>query len=269
MRLKADLHTHTVASGHAYSTVTEIAAAARDRGIELVAITDHGPGCPGGAHLWHFWNMKVIPSVLDGVRILKGVEANVADTASGTDVPDEVLRQLDFVAVGFHPLTGFDECDRARNTAALLKAIANPLVDMVVHPGNDAEFPLDLDTVVQAAAQAGVIIELNAHSFDPRSSRAGSDVREREFAAAALAAGAPIAIGSDAHFALHVGRFDAGIAVAAEIGLAEAHVVNRSAASVLEFLLGRRERPRLEYGGVWESPSATAQAEAREAGAQW
>lgn len=254
MRLTADLHTHTVASGHAYSTAAELAAAARAGGIGLIAITDHGPACPGGAHLWHFWNMKVLPSVLDGVRILKGVEANVADTPSGTDVPDEILSQLDFVAVGFHPLTGFDGGDRDRNTEALLHTVANPLVDMIVHPGNDAEFPVHLDAIVQAAASAGVIIELNAHSFDPRSSRAGSETREREFAEAALAEGAPIAIGSDAHFALHVGRFDAAIAVAEEIGLAEERVVNRTPEAVLEFLLGRRERPRLEYGGVWETP---------------
>ena len=70
MRLEADLHVHTVASGHAYSTVSEIVSAARTRGLGLVALLDHGPGCPGGAHPWHFWNMRVLPSTLDGVRIL-------------------------------------------------------------------------------------------------------------------------------------------------------------------------------------------------------
>lgn len=254
MLLRADLHTHTVASGHAYSTVTEIASAARDRGLELVAITDHGPAVPQGAHPWHFWNLKVIPSVLDGVRILKGCEANPSpDSDNGIDIPDIVLESLDFVAVGFHPLTGFDDLDRAKNTEALLRVIAHPFVDMITHPGNDREFPLDLERVVAAAADAGVIIELNDHSFDPRGARNGSATREREFASAARDAGAPIAIGSDAHYHLHVGRFDAAVRVAEELGLAEDRIVNRDAATVLGHLNGRRPRAHLDAGGVWTS----------------
>ena len=51
MRLLADLHTHTVASGHAYSTLTENVHVARSRGMELVAVTDHGPRVPQGAQV--------------------------------------------------------------------------------------------------------------------------------------------------------------------------------------------------------------------------
>jgi putative hydrolase len=251
VRLLADLHTHTVASGHAYSTVTELATSARDRGLELIAVTDHGPAVPQGAHHWYFWNLKVVPSVLDGVRILKGCEANpAADTANGIDLPDVVLEQLDFVAVGFHPLTGFDDRDRIRNTEALLRVMSNPLVDMITHPGNEDEFPLDLDAVVAAAVEHRVILELNDHSFASASARNGSVAREREFAAAARAAGASVAIGSDAHYHLHVGRFDCAIEAAIELGFAQGDVVNRDASSVLDFLVAKRPRPRLDAGGV-------------------
>jgi putative hydrolase len=256
MRLLADLHTHTMASGHAYSTLTENVRAARAYGLELIAITDHGPGVPQGAHPWFFWNLKVVPSVLNGVRILKGCEANVAcDTENGVDLPDVVLGGLDFVAVGFHPTTGFDTPDRARNTEALLRVMANPLVDQITHPGNEDEFPLDLDAIVAAAVRNNVILELNDHSFDPESSRAGSTAREREFAEAALAAGAPVSIGSDAHDALHVGRFERAIAIAEQIGLGEERIVNRDAASVLTHLSAKRERTRLDLGGEWSWPS--------------
>lgn len=258
MRLLADLHTHTIASGHAYSTFAEMVHGAAANGLELIAITDHGPSVPQGAHPWYFWNMKALPSVLDGVRVLKGCEANVAaDTENGIDIPDLVLEALDFVAVGFHPLTGFDEHDTARNTEALLRVIANPLVDQITHPGNVHEFPVDRDAVVTAAAKHGVILELNDHSFAPTSARASSSASEREFARAAFEAGAPIAIGSDAHFHVHVGRFDAAIRVAREIGIAEDRIVNRSAQSVLAHLLARRERPRLDSGGVWSDPTWT------------
>jgi putative hydrolase len=271
MRLLADLHTHTIASGHAYSTVTENALAARARGLELIAITDHGPSVPQGAHSWYFWNLKVIPSVLDGVRILKGCEANIVpDSENGIDLPDIVLDLLDFVSVGFHPTAGFDDGDRVRNTDALLRAVANPLVDQITHPGNDEEFPLDLDAVVEAALRNNVILELNAHSFDPASSRAGSTEREREFTRTAYEAGVPIAIGSDAHYALHVGRFDAALAVAEEFGFAEERIVNRDAASVLAHLTAKRDRPRLDIGGEWHWPTAFPSiAEDTEGGDSW
>lgn len=270
MRLLADLHTHTTASGHAYSTLTENVQAARARGLELIAITDHGPGVPQGAHPWYFWNLKVIPSVLDGVRILKGCEANVVpDSDNGLDLPDPVLSLLDFVAVGFHPTTGFDTPDRRRNTEALLRVMANPLVDQITHPGNEDEFPLDMDAVISAAVEHNVIIELNDHSFDPASSRVGSTDREREFARAACSAGAGISIGSDAHYALHVGRFDAAIAVAEELGLGEERIVNRNAESVLAHLRSKRPRPRLDIGGEWSWPRDVATRNAENTGGSW
>lgn len=260
MRLLADLHTHTVASGHAYSTLTENARGAAARGLELIAITDHGPSVPQGSHPWYFWNLKVAPSVLDGVRILKGCEANPSvDSENGIDLPDELLRLMDFVAVGFHPLTGFDAKDAVFNTEVMLRVLENPYVDQITHPGNMHEFPMDRDAIVAAAVRNRVILELNDHSFAPTSSRAAASHAERDFAEAARDAGAPIAIGSDAHYALHVGRFDAAISVAGELGIDESGIVNRDASAVLDFLLGKRERPRLDVGGVWEWPSVDGQ----------
>ena len=252
MRLLADLHTHTLLSGHAYSTVTELAGAARDRGLELIAVTEHGPSVPGGPDFWAIWNMKAIPSVLDGVRILKGIEANPADSESGLDLPNGLLELLDFVACGFHPEIGYDDGDSVRNTEAILAVIENPNVDMITHLGN-GEFPIDRPAVARAAAKHNVIVEINAHSFDVTSSRARAADAEIEMIALAHEAGAPLAINSDAHYHLHVGRFDGAIEVAERIGVTEPDIVNRTARSVLDHLLAKRERPRLEHGGEWNT----------------
>lgn len=261
MRPRADLHTHTIASGHAYSTVTELALAAAAGGLELIAVTDHGPSVPQGAHPWYFWNAKVIPSTLNGVRILKGCEATPSMTEeNGIDLPDALLELLDFVAVGFHPLTGFDDKDRVKNTEVLLRVMANPNVDMISHPGNEDEFPVELDSVVAAAVRHNVILELNDHSFAPTSARSASAHREREFAIAALESGAPMAIGSDAHYALHVGRFDAALEVAEQIGVDPDRLVNRDAKTALRHLLAKRPRPRLDVGGEWEWPAVMSSA---------
>jgi putative hydrolase len=250
MRLLADLHTHSVASGHAYSTFGELASAAAAKGLELIAVTDHGPSLPGAPHEWHFLNMKVVPSVLAGVRILKGVEANpVPYTANGLDLADETLAKLDFVAVGLHPTVGYDEATQAELTEALLRAVAHPLVDMITHPGNPS-FPVDVERVVAACVEHGVIVELNNGSYEPAMSRSRETAHELAFARAAAAAGAYVAITSDAHYHAHVGRFERAIAVAEELHIAEERIVNRDAASVLAFLEARRERPRLDMGGV-------------------
>ena len=102
MQFVADLHVHTVASGHAYSTVKENARAAADKGLAIIALTDHGPGMPGGAHVYHFSNQTAIPPFLFGVRVLKGIEANAMNRFGKLDLDDFRLSKLDIVAVGLH-----------------------------------------------------------------------------------------------------------------------------------------------------------------------
>jgi len=252
MRLLADLHTHTVASRHAYSTVTEIAGAASLRGLELVAITDHGPDIPGGAHPWHFWNAKMIPDLIAGVRILKGVEANPSLTSdNGLDLPDELLEMLDFVSVGLHAGLGLDDRDELRNTEALLRAMADPYVDMVTHPGNTHDYPVDMERVVAAAVEHGVLLELNACSFDPRSGRYPYRDGERAFALAARDAGAMIAVGSDAHYHSDVGNFAGAREVIEALSFPQDRIVSRDAEAVLGFLGARRRRPWLSPDRGW------------------
>lgn len=266
MRPLADLHTHSVASGHAYSTISELAATAAERGLELIAVTDHGPALPGAPHEWYFGNLKIVPAVMHGVRILKGVEANVLvgggcdrgpdgelealdPRSARIDLADDYLAKLDFVALGLHPTCGLDELNEAERTTALVTALANPLVDMVTHAGNPA-FPVDVDAVVEAAVRHGVIVEINNASYDSSMARSGSTERERALARAAVETGALVAVSSDAHFHTRVGVFDHALAVLEEYGVAEGNVVNRDAGTVMAHLRARRERPRLDMGGV-------------------
>ena len=74
-----DTHSHTVASGHAYGTVLEMARAASERGLQLLAITDHAPALEGSCSEIHFRNFKVIDQYLYGVEILMGAELNIMD----------------------------------------------------------------------------------------------------------------------------------------------------------------------------------------------
>jgi putative hydrolase len=87
MTYLVDTHNHTVASTHAYSTVHDYLPIARARGIKLFALTDHGPDMADAPHYWHFVNMRVLPRVVDGVGILRGIEANIRNEAGKSTFP--------------------------------------------------------------------------------------------------------------------------------------------------------------------------------------
>ena len=79
MKILADTHTHTIASGHAYSTVDENARWAAEQGLRLLALTDHAPAMQNTTCHAYFANLNVIPQELRGVRILRGVELNILE----------------------------------------------------------------------------------------------------------------------------------------------------------------------------------------------
>ena len=179
MPLEADLHLHTLASGHAYSTVKEMVLAAKEKGLKMIALTDHGPRMPGGPHLYHFTNLAALPRVMEGIEVLRGVEANILDANGTLDLPDSVLQDLDIVLAGLHRGTGFDGASSEEYTKAAIEALKHPRVHLIVHPGNP-EFPIDLERLVLAAAGLGKALEINNSSLSI--SRPGSLPRCRQLA---------------------------------------------------------------------------------------
>lgn len=238
MKFVADLHVHTVASGHAYSTVLEIARAAADKGLELIALTDHGPSMPGAPHAYHFTNQAAIPAELFGVRVLKGIEANVIDRQGKLDLDDFRLARLDMVAAGLHTICSpYGTVDE--NTEMMISAIKNPWVDIIVHPGNP-EYPVREEDVVQAAAEYDVAIEINNSSLTI--SRQGSRPHCDHIAALAKRYGAKMILGSDSHFAYSVGDFGAALQLLRENDISPDAVLNTSVAKIMAHLNRRGRR---------------------------
>ncbi len=85
----ADLHTHTIACSHAQSTIMEIMALAPKHGMKAVAITDHGPALSDGVHRWHFGQTTLFPRVINGVYMLRGIEANIQNPNGALDLDEE------------------------------------------------------------------------------------------------------------------------------------------------------------------------------------
>ena len=229
MKYLLDSHTHTIASGHAYCTVLEMARAAADRGLELLCITDHAPAMEGTTCRDYFANLGVIDRELFGVQIRMGVELNLLDTEGTVDLDEPLLRRTDMAIVSLHtkciPTGGTAE----GYTNGLLQAMKNPYVNIIGHP-DDGRYPLDYPTLVRAAADAGVLLEVNNSSLTPGGFRVNGPQ------------GVPVVVGSDAHFVSYVGNHQYADALFQELNFPEELVMNRDSAAFLAFLKARRAR---------------------------
>ena len=126
MKLLMDTHIHTVASGHAYSTVDENLRWAAEKGLELVALTDHAPGMKDTTGHAYFANLHVLPEKLHGVRLLRGIELNIMDYNGTVDMDDKVLSRLDLGIASLH-VPCIRPGSRKENTAALITALTASL----------------------------------------------------------------------------------------------------------------------------------------------
>jgi DNA polymerase (family 10) len=225
--IRGDLHSHTVASdGH--DTIEEMALAARERGYEYLAITDHSASHGFGADVSPDGLRRQIELVreanarVDGIQLLAGSEVNILPDGS-LDYDDELLGELDWVIASVHTSFGMSE---QKMTERMIAAIEHPLVDAIGHPtGRLIErrqpYAIDLDAVFAAAARAGTMLEINANP----DRRDLSDVNAR----AAARAGVTIVIDSDAHRTATLANMRWGVATARRAWLTKEQVANTRA----------------------------------------
>ncbi len=229
--VKADLHTHTVASDGRLS-IEELARAAQARGFHTLAITDHSQsqvianGLKPDRLLRHVAAIREVDARIDGIRLLAGAEVDIL--ADGRlDYEDEVLAALDFVVASPHAALRQSKEDA---TARLLRAIRHPLVHVIGHPTgrivNQREgLAPDMEALFAAAAEHDTALELNAnwHRLDLRDTHLAS----------ALARGVKIAIDTDAHDAPHFDFLVYGILTARRAGMRAEQCINTWAADDL------------------------------------
>lgn len=199
--IEVDTHTHTIASTHAYGTLAENLNEAKLKGLKGLAITDHGPLLPDSPHPWHFYNMRILPRRVDGIIILRGIEANIMDTKGTLDLDTEYLVTLDWIIASFHKQT-FTVSDSNTHTDALVSICHNQNVDLLGHL-DAPEYPFDIKEVVEACKLNGKFIELNASSMRVR---AGGEETCRKIAIECMNQGVGVLLNSDAHCSWDVGE---------------------------------------------------------------
>lgn len=229
---EVDSHTHTISSGHAYSTLEENVVAAAARGLKLLAMTDHGPAMPDAPHVWYFSNLIVIPRIMHGVGILRGIEANIINYKGEVDVDDEVLRHLDIVLGSLHEPV-IPPATSAMHTDAVVRAMASGKIDVFGHGGNPS-FPIDVEEVAKAAAHYKVLVEINNSSFT--TSRAGSVKQCAALAEAVARHDGYLTFGTDAHIAARVGVVDQCIALVESVGFPPDRIISSKGSRFLAFL---------------------------------
>jgi DNA polymerase (family 10) len=233
--LRGDLHMHTTASD-GKNSLEEMIAAARGRGLEYIAITDHSKrvsmanGLDGKRLRAQWKEIDQVNKKLEGFTVLKGIECDILERG-GMDLPDDVLAEADWVIASVH--YGQNQ-SRQQITERILEAIENPHVDIIAHPTGrlinrrDA-YDVDLDQVMAAAKKHGKMLELNANP-------ARLDLNDVA-CAAARRLGIPIAINSDAHSQNGIGVLRYGILQARRGGLTAKDVVNTQPLAKLRKLL--------------------------------
>ena len=227
MEFKLDMHTHTIASGHAYATVLEMIRAAADRGLELLGITEHAQGLPGTCGNMYFQNMRVIPRKMYGMEIMMGAEINILDYNGTLSLEEEFIdKNLDIRIAGIHDLC-YDIGTVSQNTQAIVKAIENPQVDIISHP-DDSRIPIDYETIVDAAKENHTLLEVNNSSLDCLSSRVGAWDNLQVMLKICEDKKVPVIADTDSHFADAVGVFDHVSVLLKEIDFPEELVINRS-----------------------------------------
>lgn len=211
MKFLLDTHSHTIASGHAYSTINELAKSAREKGLELICITDHAPEMPGGPSWIYFRNFKIIDRVINGVEILMGAELNIMDFYGNVDIPEEGLSKLDMAIASFHPI-----CTKPgsieENTRAFLNVMDNKYVNILGHI-EDGKVPIDFDAVVKKAKETNTLIELNNSSLKSSTSRINSFENAQILLKVCKKHKAFITVGSDAHFNTAIGNYDCAMEI--------------------------------------------------------
>ena len=238
MNFSSDLHTHTIVSGHAYSTLLENINFCAENNIKILGTSEHAPSMPGAPHKWYFANMRVLPRVINGVTILKGCEANIIDSEGNIDIDEHDTSNLDYLIASFHKPT-FNPKSKEENTLAFLNAIdKNPKIYILGHLGNPL-YDLDYEAIVKKCKEKDILIEINSSSLSGKS-RKGSDVNCKEVAELCKKYSNKIILSSDAHICFDIGNFDIGIKLLQEINFPEELIMN-DPERVISYLKSKNE----------------------------
>lgn len=249
-----DIHTHTLFSRHAYSTIAENVAAAADAGLELLGSADHFGNMvfdsPKLRDFQHFINVRVWPRRWKGVLLLRACEADICDLDGrlyGHDMlcrqnlvgmpcksytlQDKVFDQLDYVIASVHGKEFAKEATPLEITHMYVGALEQPRVLVLGHAGRP-RLKFDVRAVVGCARELGKLIEINNHTFNTADKSA--QVLCRKLAEECANQGVGVVVSSDAHICCDIGRTEQALAMLEAIDFPQDLIATRSAKAFMD-----------------------------------
>jgi len=236
--IRGDLHMHTKKSdGH--HTISQMAEAAREKGYEYIAITEHSQhvriarGIDAKALEKHIEEIDTVNRQIKGIEILKGIEVDILEDGS-LDLPDEILKALDIVICAVHYLFDLPE---EQQTRRIIKALENPFVNILAHPtgrviGERDPYQVDMKEIMKTAKENNSFLELNSYPYR-------LDLNDT-YCKMAKEMGLKIAINSDAHSIDGLDNLSFGIQQARRGWLEVEDVINAQNLGRLKRLLKKR-----------------------------
>jgi len=225
--LKIDLHIHTLASLHAQSTIFEYINRAKELGMEVIGISEHGPDLESSHADHNYFNTICrIPHWINGIRLLRGVEANIIDKEGNIDVTDRMLNDLDYIMAGFHFKAGYEDSGKAGNTEAMIKVIKSGKVDILTHTFVTQFFDIDMKKVAEAACKNMVLLEINLSYIRKRKLRADTIENLKIIIRTVKKYKQKVIVNSDSHNIWELGDDSSLQPIKKKIGLTDNLIIN-------------------------------------------
>ncbi|MFV0380277.1 MAG: phosphatase [Anaerorhabdus sp.] len=236
MKNLIDVHTHSISSGHAYSTIQENIEQASIKGLKYYGISDHGPKMPGGAHTYFFSNLKVMPRVVDGVTVLRGIEANILNINGDLDVNDTGYKMLDYIIASIHvPCFGLKHSS-SEILQTYENVCKNPYVVVIGHP-DDGRFSCDYEKFVDICKENNTLIEINNSSLNPTGFRENCLENSKKILEFCKKKRQPVIMSSDAHVSFDVGNFSIAEKLLSDIDFPKELIVNYNEELIEKYFL--------------------------------
>lgn len=233
MKIEVDTHTHTILTGHAFSTLLENVIQAKKVGLKGICITDHGPLRPDSPSIEYFKMLasRYLPDYIEGIKIFTGVELNIISDEGDVDLPESIIKNLDFNIIAFHNQTPYSSNSITKNTKSMIKALERKYIKGVAHPGDPYfPYPINLEEVVKEASNLGKFLELNNNVLK-RGEVWINYYKEMLYLCEKY--NVKVFISSDAHFSYYVGDFSKAIDLIREFNV---KVINEKQEEFEKFL---------------------------------
>ena len=233
LTIECDLHLHSIRSTCGYHTLFEIVDIIRKQGLKGFALTDHGPALDTPTA--HFAVLlKRLPAIIDGLRVIKGIETSVLNCSGDVDMPVIEGRSYEVVLAGLHSHDLFYSSQGEKNnTRALINAMKrHPDIKILSHPCF-RPLPVDIDALTDVALETGTALEINNSRLNL--GRVDTDCLSRMVELAGEK-GTMLTVNSDGHVFTEMGNFTASLDFLEPFGMNNLNIVNRTLEETLSFL---------------------------------